>query len=94
MDLNLNAVAKAVGLNSSYLSYYFKKETGVGFSEYIAKVRMNKAHEFLCNTDMRIRDIARLVGYQDEKYFSLVFKQVHGITPSKYRLLSRTKNEN
>jgi len=94
LDLSLNAVAKAVGLNPSYLSSFFKKETGVGFSEYIAGIRMKKAHELLCNTDVRIRDIARLVGYQDEKYFALVFKQTYGVTPSKYRLLSKTENEN
>lgn len=94
MDLSLNAVAKAVGLNPSYLSSFFKKETGMGFSEYIAGIRMKKAHELLCNTDMYIRDIARLIGYQDEKYFAMVFKQTYSVTPSKYRLLSRAEKEN
>jgi YesN/AraC family two-component response regulator len=87
LELSLTSVAEAVGLNASYLSALFKSETKVGFSEYALKVRMEKAKELLDEAGSRVRDVARLVGYQDEKYFASLFKRAFGVTPSQYKKL-------
>ncbi len=87
LELSLTSVAEAVGLSASYLSALFKSETGEGFSEYALKVRMEKAKELLDAPGSRVRDVARLVGYQDEKYFASLFKRAFGVTPSQYKKL-------
>ena len=67
--LTLEKVSGIVGLNASYLSALFKKETGKTFLEYLTKVRMDKAKEMLKETNETISTICQEVGYSDTKYF-------------------------
>ncbi len=84
-DISLLKVAGVVGLNKEYFSSLFKKNTGMGFSEYVNKIRMNKACELLKTTTLRTYEVAQRVGVQDESYFSRVFKKIVGMRPNDYR---------
>lgn len=84
-DLNLEAVATELGLNSSYLSRAFKKEMNENFSEYLVRIRIERAQKLLRETDMRTYAIAEEVGFWDAHYFSQVFKKRCGMSPAEYR---------
>ena len=89
--ITLNDVARHVNLNAYYLSKLFKKELGINFIDYVTSCKMEKAKEFLKDTDMPIINIAIELGYNGPNYFSKVFKKNFGITPSQYR--DEKKNE-
>jgi two-component system response regulator YesN len=57
----------------------------LNWSEYLGKLRINNAKLLLQNPSLRIVKISEMVGYQDEKYFSKVFKKMEGLTPGEYR---------
>lgn len=84
-DLSLPRVAREVAIHKDYLSRLFKKETGVGFSDYINMLRIKKAQELLESTNMKSYEIARQVGFQDECYFSRVFKKIVGMGTNEYK---------
>ena len=86
-------LAKLTGLNISYLSRLFKKETGQSFVSYLTDYRMDRAEELVLNTDEKSYKIAEKVGYQDANYFSYVFKKKFGVSPSKYRASGKKENE-
>lgn len=81
--VTLEAVAKQVHLSPTYLSRFFKRETGRTFVSVLTELRMEKAKELLAQ-GWRIADIAPQVGYDNAKYFSQVFRQTVGLSPSKY----------
>ncbi|MBY9080727.1 response regulator [Paenibacillus sp. HN-1] len=68
-----------------YLSKLFKTETGDNFSDYIIRLRMNKARELLDNGYTKVAEIGKFVGYEDPKFFSQTFKRWTGVTPQEYR---------
>lgn len=68
----------------SYLSREFKNQTGYTFSDYVVQYRMEKAKKFLNEGIGRISEVCRLVGYEDPKYFSTVFKRSVGVSPREY----------
>ncbi|MFC5529191.1 response regulator transcription factor [Cohnella yongneupensis] len=84
-DLSLIDVATRYHLDPSYLSKQFKAVTGENFIEYVTRKRMEKACELLRSSDRKINDISELVGYENQRYFSQVFKKFTGQTPSEYR---------
>lgn len=84
-DLTLEDAAKMLFLNKNYFSEIFKKETGIGFNEYLNKVRMQKAKSLLEIRSLKINEIGDMVGYSDAAYFIKVFKKYYGTTPSEYR---------
>jgi two-component system response regulator YesN len=67
------------------LSNLFKKETGVAFSNYVSSIRVEKAKMLLAGTKMRMTDIAEHTGFENSSYFTTVFKQLIGMSPSEYR---------
>jgi len=83
----LDEVSGIVGFNSSYFSALFKKETGENFLEYVSKIRINKAKEFLKDTNLTIAAICEKVGYQDIAHFTRYFKKYTGLKPNEYRKL-------
>ncbi len=83
-DLSREDVAERVFLNPSYFSRLFKQKTGETFSEYIIKVKMEKALELMDECKYRISEISERVGYGNCKYFSKVFKKYTGSTPIEY----------
>lgn len=78
-------IAHDIFLSPSYTSYIFKKASGVNFTEYLTQVRIRKSMEFLGNRDLKIYQVAELVGYDNKSYFCSVFKEKTGFTPSEYR---------
>lgn len=84
-SIGLGEVADAVGLNSAYLSYLFKQEMGVGFSNYLLECRMDHARDLLKNTGNKIKDVAAQSGFNDYHYFSKAFKKMNGCSPADYR---------
>ena len=85
--ITLEEVAEAISLSPTYLSTLFKKEIGIGFSEYLISCRMEEAKKLLKTTDLSVNLIAEEVGYSDAKYFSKTFGKVVGLKPSEYRRL-------
>ncbi|MGO4546934.1 helix-turn-helix domain-containing protein [Paenibacillus sp. 2TAB23] len=84
-DLSLVDVATRFHIDPSYLSKLFKSVTGENFIEYISRKRIEKACELLSGSDRKIVEIAELTGYENQRYFSQVFKKMKGQTPSEYR---------
>jgi len=83
--LGLNAIAEAVGVSPSYISRYFKNQTGVAISEYVDSVRMEKARELLQEGNLTVKDVASTVGYSDQTHFTRKFKRKEGVTPQQYK---------
>jgi AraC-like DNA-binding protein len=88
--LSLSDAAQAAHLSPNYLAHLIKKETGKTFVDIVTERRMEKAQEMLCNTALRIQEIAAVVGFEDDAYFARRFKQVHGMSPRAYRV-SKTR---
>lgn len=84
-DLSLEDVARQVGMSGSYFSAFFKQETGDNFVEHLTRLRIDKAKTLMMDADLRLYEISQLVGYQDVKYFSRLFKRHVGVTPAEYR---------
>ena len=85
--LTLDGLAEMVHLSSSYFSTVFKEETGLGFSDYLIRCRIDAAKELLRKTDMRLPEIAEAIGYKDPKHFGKLFKKIAGIKPTDFRKL-------
>lgn len=83
-DISRDEVAAHVHLSGSYFSRLFKSEMGVGFGEYLLKMRMDTARKLLAK-DKKVREVAEAVGFRDVKYFSVVFYKKVGCLPSDYR---------
>lgn len=83
--ISMKQVADYFHLNASYFSVLFKEETGVTFSDYLTRTRLQKAKELLITTSMPIWEIAEKVGYSTAKYFIQVFKDNEGMSPRHYR---------
>ncbi|MGG1638565.1 response regulator transcription factor [Paenibacillus sp. NRS-1760] len=83
--LSLTEIAKHFHFNPSYLSSYFTAHNKEGFSEYLNKIRVEKAAELLQQDAASISEISGMVGYSDHSYFTKVFKKLTGLSPSHYR---------
>lgn len=83
--LSLTELAKHFHFNPSYLSTYFSAHNNEGFSEYLNKIRVEKAAELLLADTASISEISGMVGYSDHSYFTKVFKKITGLSPSHYR---------
>ena len=84
-DFSVQTVADYIGISKNYFTSLYKEQAGIGFWEYVTKLRMEKASELLMTTDWMTRDIGRTVGYESEYHFSRKFKEYTGISPNNYR---------
>lgn len=84
-ELSLKTLANKYNINTSYLGQIFSKEVGCSFSDYLNRIKNEKAKELLLNTNMKINDIAKIVGYIDTSYFYRKFKKYFGVCPSTLR---------
>ncbi len=78
-------VAKRVNMSRSYFNQCFKDIVGRPFNEFVQHVRIEKAKEYLLRTNRPVQWIAEQIGYADEKYFSRLFREQTGCTPSEFR---------
>ncbi|MBE1440815.1 response regulator transcription factor [Paenibacillus sp. OAS669] len=85
-DIELPRLADQVYLTPSYLSKYFKSETGQTLTEYLISIRIEKAKELLKHhAEMKSYEVGDLVGYPDPAYFNKLFKRIVGLTPKEYK---------
>ncbi|MEK0317275.1 response regulator transcription factor [Cohnella sp. 56] len=84
-QISLESVAEAFYVTKEYLSKAFKAQTGVNLTEYVIRLRMDKARSLVCGSELKIKDIALSVGYEDVTYFNRLFKQQFGETPGRMR---------
>lgn len=84
-DLSLNAMATSLGVNPSYLSSQFKKETGSTLTDYVNRRKMDHAILLLNSTPLQIQTIALHCGIPDVNYFTKLFKKYIQKTPKEYR---------
>jgi AraC family transcriptional regulator of arabinose operon len=83
--LSVAALASAVGLSPSRFAHLFRQETGVSPARYVEEVRLERAQLLLLRTDMPIKQIAPLVGFEDPYYFSTRFRRRFGRPPTEWR---------
>ncbi len=84
-SLCLNKISDEFDISESYFSYLFKEETGVNFSTYLGKIRMEHAWKLLAETDINISDIFDKVGYNNSHSFRRTFKKTYGVSPKEAR---------
>lgn len=84
-ELDIYGICAFLGISRTKLYEIFKKEIGIGVSEYIRKRRMHKAKKLLKTTEMPIWKIAQTVGFADYTYFGRVYKKNYGKSPREYR---------
>ncbi|MEG0257712.1 MAG: helix-turn-helix domain-containing protein [Christensenella sp.] len=83
--ISLNELANLAGFSVSYLSKIFKEETQKSISAYINHVRIENAKKLLRTTDISLVELAYVVGFEEQSYFTKVFKKLEGVSPGKYR---------
>lgn len=86
-NVSLTEISKKLNYSIPYLSIKFKRDTGMNFNEYVQKYRVEQSCIMLKNSNKKIYDISKAVGYNDLKYFNSVFKKMMGMTPYKFRKL-------
>lgn len=84
-DISLETAADFAGLSSFYLSKLFKEEKGETFINFISEKRLEKSRQLLEETELSIKEITAEVGYNDQNYFSRIFKSKYGLSPKEYR---------
>lgn len=85
-DVKLKQVASEFYMNSVYLGQVFKRVTGMQFNDYLNTVRIEEAKKLLRQTDMKIIEITRAVGFNDAKYFLYKFKSITKLPPSAFKI--------
>ncbi len=84
-EISLGDVASAVNTSTFYFCKMFKKSTGINFTEYLARVRVEKAKNLLLNPNSRISEVAFASGFQSLSHFNRVFRRIAGHSPTRYR---------
>ena len=84
-EISLGDVAKAVNTSTFYFCKLFKKATGLNFTEYLARIRVEKAKNLLLNPNLRISEVAFAAGFQSLSHFNRVFRRIAGESPTRYR---------
>jgi len=83
--ISLSEVARALNVSTFYFCKLFKKATGINFTEYLSRVRIEKAKNLLLNPNLRVSEIAYEVGFQSLTHFNRVFLRIVGRSPTAYR---------
>jgi len=82
---SLQSISQRLFMNSSYISSTFKEKTGITISDYILKVKMERAKKILSDKNIKAFEAANALGYKDVEYFSRQFKKYTGVTPTQYK---------
>ncbi len=85
-DISLGDVAKAVNTSTYYFCKMFRKLAGINFTDYLTRLRIERAKNLLLNPNLRISEIAFEIGFQSLTHFNRVFKKILGQSPTDYRL--------
>lgn len=84
-SLGLDDIAAELFVSPSHLRHVFKRQTGMTFCDFLGSLRLDAAFRLLGDPDLKIQDIARMVGYAEQRYFASCFKRKFGMTPSERR---------
>ena len=84
-DINMNNITSVVHFNASYLSVLFKEEMGETISDFLSRIRIERAQQLLRDPQIKIYEVAALAGFQTPSYFSNLFKKATGLTPAEFR---------
>jgi len=87
--LRLSRLAALANLSASHYSALFREQTGYSPIDYLIRLRMHRACQWLDTTDLPVKEIALRVGYEDQLYFSRLFRQVNDVAPTDYRALHK-----
>lgn len=87
-DISLKEVASKINTSSYYLCKQFKKATGLSYTEYVSKIRIQKAKKLLLEPEIRVSEVAFQVGFQSLTHFNRVFKKFTGHSPTEYRSMT------
>lgn len=82
--LSLNEVAAVFGISPNYLSQLFSKYNDRGFSEYINTCKISESKRLLSEGNLKVYEVAEMLGFESAFYFSKVFKKVEGVSPTEY----------
>lgn len=88
-DMNLKTLSYKYNMNASYLGQIFQKEVGCSFAQHLSNTKNSIAKDLILNTNMKINDIAKEVGYPDTSYFYRKFKQCYGVSPASLREMKK-----
>jgi AraC-like DNA-binding protein len=91
MPLSLPALSSRLGYTPQYLSWLFRKETGMSLSEYLSRARIEKSCDLLAHSRLSISAVAQEVGYADPKHFNAVFRRYMGMPPREFRARAQGK---
>ncbi|MDR1287737.1 MAG: response regulator [Treponema sp.] len=83
--LNLQSLCRHFGISQTYLSRLFRKYTNQSFLSYLTRARIEQAKKYLAEKNTLVKDAAALTGFNDQFYFSRVFRSLTGLSPSEYR---------
>ncbi|MGL5311941.1 MAG: helix-turn-helix transcriptional regulator [Peptostreptococcaceae bacterium] len=87
-DITIESLCNDLSINKCYFCSLFKKYTGNTFSYFLNHFRVEKSKKLLLNTDMNLFNIAISVGFNNQNYYSMVFKKYTDKTPSEYRVVN------
>lgn len=85
-NLSISEVANSIGVSQTYLTRVFKRELRMNFIDYLTNVRIKNAIILMRDPSLKLYEIAEMIGYSTEHYFSNVFKKQVGISPEDYKL--------
>jgi YesN/AraC family two-component response regulator len=83
--LSLEEISRAAGLSAPYFSSIFKEEMGENLSSYLNRLRVERAVTFLTETVKPLKTVSKLCGFEDQSWFSKIFKNITGVSPGSYR---------
>lgn len=84
-DINLKTVSSEFSINTAYLGQLFNKEIGESFSNYLNRIRVERAKELLANSGLKTAEISVKVGYSNTNYFYTIFKKLIGVSPTEFK---------
>lgn len=88
-NITLEQICEHFCFSRSYISHRFKKKTGKSFREYLTEIRLEDAKSLLSYSNLNVTEIAFAVGFENSNYFSNVFKEHTGLSPTQYRKLKQ-----
>lgn len=92
--MTVSQLAQEQGYSPAWLSRKFSAEMGMGFSEYLQRVRIGQCCRLLARTELPVPEIAALVGYEDQKYFNRLFRKLLNMSPREYRRSQSAEKRN
>ena len=88
-EVDLRELAASLDVSYDGFRHAFKKHTGLPPHQYLLQLRIHRARELLCGTDLTVRQIAASLGFEDPYYFSRAFRKMTGRSPNRWRAESQ-----